>query len=108
MITTMSIPESIRGSIPEEEDVKLFLKQIVDRSTSNEKVETTLILTKFISMRYNEKSNIKEYIMEMSNLVTRLRALKLEMPESILVHLVLIFLSAQFTLFKSSYNIQKE
>ena len=46
--------------------------------------------------------------MEMSNLVTRLRALKLELSDDILVHLVLISLPAQFSTFKISYNTQKE
>ena len=44
----------------------------------------------------------------MSNLVTRLKALKLELSEDILVHLVLIFLPIQFSSFKISYNTQKE
>ena len=50
------------------------------------------ILSKFVSMRYKGKGNIKEYIMKMSNLATRLRALKLELSYDILVHLVLISL----------------
>ncbi|KAL6348287.1 hypothetical protein AAG906_005584 [Vitis piasezkii] len=59
-------------------------------------------------MRYKGKENIREYIMEMSNLVTRLKALKLELSEDILVHLVLISLPTQFSPFKISYNTQKE
>ncbi|RVW79209.1 Retrovirus-related Pol polyprotein from transposon TNT 1-94 [Vitis vinifera] len=46
--------------------------------------------------------------MEMSNLVTRLKALKLELSEDILAHLVLISLPTQFSPFKISYNTQKE
>ena len=41
-------------------------------------------------MRYNGKENIKEYIMEMSNFVSKLKALKLELSEEILVHFILI------------------
>ena len=59
-------------------------------------------------MRCKGKENIREYIMEMSNLVTRLKALKLELSEDILVHLVLISLPTQFSPFKISYNTQKE
>ena len=44
----------------------------------------------------------------MSNLVTRLRAQKLELSDGILMHLVLIFLPTQFSPFKISYNTQKE
>ena len=59
-------------------------------------------------MRYKGKENIREYIIEMSNLVTRLKALKLELSKDILVHLVLISLPTQFSPFKISYNTQKE
>ena len=46
--------------------------------------------------------------MEMSYLVTRLRGLKLELSDDILVHLVLISFLAQFSHFKISYNTQNE
>ncbi|RVW88542.1 Retrovirus-related Pol polyprotein from transposon TNT 1-94 [Vitis vinifera] len=108
MIMKHSIPETIRGAIPEETQAKAFLDQIENRFAANEKVETNTILCKLVSMRYKEKENIREYIMEMSNLVTRLKALKLELSEDILVHLVLISLPTQFSPFKTSYNTQKE
>ena len=46
--------------------------------------------------------------MEMSNLVTRHKTLKLELLKDILVHLVLISLLTQFNPFKISYNTQKK
>ncbi|XP_038989234.1 uncharacterized protein LOC120112994 [Phoenix dactylifera] len=59
-------------------------------------------------MRYKGKGNIREYIMEMSHLASKLKALKLELSEHLLVHLVLISLPTQFNQFKVSYNCQKE
>lgn len=58
------------------------------------KVETSTLLGELVSTRYNGKGDVREYIMEMSNLVTRLRALKLDLSNDILVHLVLISLLA--------------
>ena len=58
-------------------------------------------------MRYKGKGNIREYIMEMSNLASKLKALKLESSDDLLVHLVFISLLAQFGQFKVSYNTQK-
>ena len=84
------------------------MDQIANLFAANEKVETNTILSKLVSMRYKGKENIREYIMEISNLVTRLKALKLELLEDILVHLVLISLPTQFSQFKISYNKQKE
>ncbi|RVW95606.1 Retrovirus-related Pol polyprotein from transposon TNT 1-94 [Vitis vinifera] len=108
MIMKHSIPEAIRGEMPEETQAKTFLDQIENRFAANEKVEKNTILSKLVSMRYKGKENIRDYIMEMSNLVTRLKALKLELSEDILVHLVLISLPTQFSPFKISYNTQKE
>ena len=56
-------------------------------------------------MRYNEKENIREHIMEMSNLVSKLTALKLELSEEIL-HFD--FSSPQYNLFKINYNTQRK
>ena len=108
MITKHSIPKAIKGVIPEKTRAKAFLDQIASRFAAKEKVKTSTILSKLVSMRYKGKENIREYIMEMSNLVTRLKTLKLEFSEDILMHLVLISLPTQFTPFKISYNTQKE
>lgn len=55
-----------------------------------------MLLTKPMSMWYKGKQNIREHIMKMSNLIIRLKALKLEMSESVLVNLFLISLLVQF------------
>jgi len=47
-------------------------------------------------MKYKGKGNIREYIMEMSNLASKLKSLKLELGEDLLMHLVLISLPAHF------------
>ena len=104
----LTIPESIKGSISEENDAKAFLKEVSDRYAINEKVETSTILAKITTMRHNGKGSIREYILEMSNLAARLKALKLEMPEGIVVQLALNSLPIQYDTLKVSYNTQKE
>ncbi|XP_025981730.1 uncharacterized protein [Glycine max] len=74
----------------------------------NEKAETSNLLAKLFSKKYKGKSNIREYIMEMSNLASKLKALKLELGEDMFLHLILISLPAHFGQFKVSYNTQKE
>ncbi|KAL9689769.1 hypothetical protein QQ045_010159 [Rhodiola kirilowii] len=78
------------------------------RFIKNEKAKTSVLLAKLIAMRYSGKGNIKEYIMEMSNLASKLKNLKLKLSEDLLVHLVLISLPGQYNHFKVSYNCQKE
>ena len=45
-------------------------------------------------MKYTNKENIREYIMEMFNIAGKLKALKLQLSDDLLVHLVLISLLA--------------
>ena len=86
---------------------KEFLEEIEKQFAKNKKFETNTLLVNLISIRYKGKGNIREYIMEMSHLASKLKALKLELSEDLLVHLVLISLPTQFSQFKVSYNCQK-
>ena len=96
MIMKRSIPETFRGSMSEEKNATKFLKEIEQRFAKNEKAETSTLLANLVSMRYKGNGNVREYIMEMSNLASKLKALKLELSEDLLVHLVLISLAAQY------------
>ena len=87
---------------------KGFLENIEKRFAKNEKAKTSTLLEKLISMRYVGKGNIREYIMEMSHTASKLKALKLELSEDLLVHLVLISLPTQYNQFKVRYNCQKK
>ena len=86
---------------------KGFLEDIEKRFAKNEKAETSTLLEKNISLRYVGKGNIREYIMKMSHIASKLKALKLELSEDLLVHLVLISLLTQYGQFKVSYNYER-
>ncbi|XP_025980026.1 uncharacterized protein [Glycine max] len=103
-----SIPKTFRDYIYEGQSAKKFLEEIEQYFAKNEKVERSNLLAKLISMKYKGKGNIREYIMEMSNLASKLKSFKLELGEDLLVHLVLISLPAHFGQFKGNYNTQKD
>ena len=109
MIIKKAIPRAFRGTISETiKTAKEFLEEIKNRFAKNEKSETSTLLANLISMRYKGNGNIREYIMKMSHLASKLRAHKLDISEDLLVHLVLISLPTQFSQFTVSYNCQKE
>ncbi|POO00956.1 hypothetical protein TorRG33x02_031390 [Trema orientale] len=108
MIMKYSIIETIRSAMPDVENAKEFFEVIAGCFQKNEKAETSTMLSTLIAMRYKVKENIREYIMEMSNLISKLKALKLELLNDLLVHLVLICSLPQFSQFKVSYNTRKE
>ena len=74
----------------------------------NDKVETSTLLGSLVSMKYKGEGNIREYIMQMYNIASKLKPLKLELSNNLLVYLVLLPLPTQFNQFKVSYNCQKE
>ena len=105
MIIKKAIQEAFRGTISKTIKItKEFLEEIKNRFSNNEKSETSALLENLISMRYKGNGNIREYIMEMSHLASKLRAHKLDLSEDLLVHLVPISLPTQFSQFKVSYN----
>ncbi|KAJ4712930.1 hypothetical protein OWV82_015094 [Melia azedarach] len=98
MIMNRVILEAFRGTMSKKiTTAKDFLVDIEKRFVKNEKAEMCTLLTNLISMRYKGKSNIKEYILKMSHLASRLKALKLDISEDLLVCLVLISLPSQFS-----------
>ncbi|XP_022887689.1 uncharacterized protein LOC111403420 [Olea europaea var. sylvestris] len=109
MIIKRGISKAFRGAISEEiANAKEFLAEIEKCFAKNDKAETSMLLQSLISMKYKGKGNIREYIMEMSHIDSKLKGLKLELSDDLLVHLALISLPAQFSQFKASYNCQKE
>ena len=109
MIIKKSIPEIFRGTISDDiTKAEEFLIEIEKRFTKSDKAEMSTFLKSLITMRYLGKGNIREYILNMSNVASKLRALKLDLSEDMLVLLVLLSLPAQYDQFKVSYNCQKE
>ena len=76
---------------------KDFLADIEKQFVKNEKAEMCTLLTNLLSMRYKGKGNIREYILEMSHLASRLKTLKLDISDDLLVCLILISLPSQFS-----------
>jgi len=104
MVMKHTILMTIRGAMPDKVSAKSlqsFLAEVADRFTKSDKVEPSTHLRKLVNMCYNGKGNIREYIMKMSNIVSKLKALKLKLSEEILVHFILISLPPQHNPFKN-------
>ncbi|RDY07775.1 hypothetical protein CR513_08064, partial [Mucuna pruriens] len=97
MIMKRSIPEAFQDSISKSQSASKFLEEIEQFLPKMKR-----------QRRYKGKGNIREYIMEMSNLAAKLKSLKLELDEDLIVHLVLTSLPTHFGQFKVSYNTQKD
>ncbi|CAM8877638.1 unnamed protein product [Rhodiola kirilowii] len=109
MIIRRGIPEVFRGIVPHEiSSAKDYLAEFEKRFVENDKAKTSELLANLISMKYSGKGNVREHIMEMSQLASKLKALKFELSENLLVHLVLCSLPSEYSQFRISYNCQRE
>ncbi|XP_028113672.1 uncharacterized protein LOC114311711 [Camellia sinensis] len=100
---------SFSGAITEDVTVAgEFLSEIQKRFAKNDKAETSTLLASLISIKYKGKGNVREYIMEMSHLASKLKALKLDLSDDLLVHLVLISLPHKLTNLRSVITAEGE
>jgi gag-polypeptide of LTR copia-type len=107
-VMQMTIPESFRGPVSDSTLALDYLKELEQRFVRNEKAEIDIMFNKLCTMKYNDRSNVREHILEMMNTASKLKAHKLNISEDILVYLSLNSLPTSFGQFKVSYNYQKE
>ena len=77
---------SLMGTIfGEVTTTKEFLDDIEKHFVKNDKGETNTFLGSLVSMKYQGQGNIREYIIHMSNITSKLKALKLELFDDLLM-----------------------
>ena len=59
------------------------------------------------TITYDGTTGVREHVMRMTNLAMRLRDMKVDIPNSYLVWLILESLPDQFSALKTSYNVVK-
>jgi gag-polypeptide of LTR copia-type len=96
------ISESFRGLVSDSTLALDYLKELEQMFVRNEKTEIGILLNKLCIMKYNDRSNVREHILEM------MKAHKLDISEDMLVYLSLNSLPTSFGQFKVRYNCQKE
>jgi gag-polypeptide of LTR copia-type len=107
-VMEMIIPESFRRPISDSTLSLDYIKKLEQMFVRNEKTEIDILLNKLCIMKYNDRSNVREHILEMMNTASKLKAYKLDISEDMLVYLSLNSLPTSFGQFKVSYNCQKE
>ena len=70
-----TIPEAFRGPVSESTMAKAYLADIEQRFVRNEKAEIGILLKEFCSKKYSGQGNIREYILEMSHITSKLKDL---------------------------------
>ena len=99
-----SIVEHLLGGIPESNNAKEFLVAVAKRYQISDNAEAGHFMDELMNMRYDDMKGVREYILKMVHLQTRLKALDIPIPDKFIVHQALNTLPSSFSQIKTAYN----
>lgn len=108
LILKTTMTDVVRGSIAEKDTASEFMNAIAQKYKENEKAEISQLLDKLIGMKFNPSESVREHIMRMIEITTRLSDLNMPFPADFVVHQALRTLPASFNQLKTTYFAQKD
>jgi hypothetical protein len=106
MVIKSSIKEAIRGGIPNCETAKEYLKKVESQFTGSSKKYVSTIIKRLVMEKYSLDSGVREHILKMSNMASKLKPMNMELNDEFIVHLVMSSLPKEFEAFEINYNSQ--
>ncbi|XP_066320742.1 uncharacterized protein [Miscanthus floridulus] len=103
-----TIEPVIVGSISECDTVTEYLDRIKSQFIGSLKTYATQLIKQLVIERYSENGGIREHILRMSNLASKLKLMDLALKEEFIIHLVFASLSKEFDTFVVNYDIEPE
>ncbi|XP_072146661.1 uncharacterized protein [Setaria viridis] len=107
MVIKSSILEAIRGVIPECDTAREYLINMESQFTVSSKAYASTLIRKLNTMKYTN-GGIRDHILRMSNMTSKLKSMDMELPEEFIIHLVITSLPKEFETFAVNYNSQLE
>jgi hypothetical protein len=106
MVIKSSIKEAIRGGIPDYEIAKEYLKKVESQFTGSSKTYASTIIKKLVTEKYSFGNGVREHILKMSNMASKMKTMDMGLKDLFLVHLVMSSLPKEFEAFEINYNSQ--
>jgi hypothetical protein len=104
IVIKSSIKEAIRGEIPDCETTKEYLKKLESQFTCSSKTYACTIIKRLVTKKYSFGSGVREHILKMSNMASKLKTMDMGLKDGFLVHLVMSSLPKEFEAFEINYN----
>jgi hypothetical protein len=96
--------EAIRGAILESTTAIEYLRKVGSQFTSSSKVYASTLIKRLVTEKYTG-GGIREHILRMSNMASKLKPMNMELQTKFLVHLVFAFMPKEFDSFEVNYNL---
>jgi hypothetical protein len=106
MVIKSSIKKAIRGGISDCETTKEYLKKVESQFIGSSKTYTCTIIKKLVIEKYSFDSRVREHILKMNNMASKLKTMDMGLKDEFLIHLVMSSLPKEFEAFEINYNSQ--
>ena len=103
-----SIQEHLKSGLPVDCTAKEMMAAIEARNRISSNVEVGTLLQKLFNMKYDGTAGVRDYVLRMVDLKTKLQALSVTIPDACIVHQALNTLPPDFGIIKTNYNSQDE
>ena len=103
-----SIQEQLKSGLPVDCTAKEMMTAIEARNRISSNAEVGTLLQKLFNMKYDGTAGVRDYVLRMVNLKTKLQALSVTIPDACIVHQALNTLPPDFGIIKTNYNSQDE
>nr|XP_051202032.1 uncharacterized protein LOC127315598 [Lolium perenne] len=107
MVIKRSILEAIRGAIPQCDTASEYLKKVESQFTGSSKAYASTLIRKLVTTKYTG-GGVRDHILRMSHMSSRLKSMEMELPEQFIIHLIFASLPKEFETFAVNYNAQPE
>jgi hypothetical protein len=107
MMIKSSIVEAIRGAILKSTTAIEYLRKVESQFIGSSKAYVRTFIKRLVTEKYNS-GGIREHILRMSNMASKLKPMNIELPIEFLVHLVFASLPREYDSFEVNYNLYIE
>ncbi|XP_016651485.1 PREDICTED: uncharacterized protein LOC107881668 [Prunus mume] len=108
LIMRRSISPFVRGSITPSDNPKKFIDSIGEKYQELEKVEIGTLVGQLTNAKYNGGRCVRTHILNMLEIGNKLKALKVNVDETMMVHFAINSLPSTFKHLRSTYVAQNE
>ena len=105
MVIKSSITEAIRGAIPECKTATEYLTKVESQFTGSSKAYASTLIRNLVTMKYTG-GGVRDHILRMSNMSSKLKSMEMELLEAFIVHLIFTSLTKEFEALAVNYNSQ--
>ena len=106
-VAKATIAYPIRGSIPDCDTATLYLQKVKNQFTGSTKATASTLTNKLVNEKYSG-DGIREHILNMSSMASKLELINMGLKDEFLIHLIFASLSKEYETFVVNYNMQPD